>query len=139
MRRLASRTLARRAGLSTYHFHRVFKAATGLTPKAYADAHRARRVRDELVRADTSVTAAIYGAGFNSSGRFYGTSNELLGMKPSDYRDGGTNTDIRFAIGECSLGSILVATSDKGVCAILMGEDPDALARDLQDRFPKAC
>jgi AraC family transcriptional regulator of adaptative response/methylated-DNA-[protein]-cysteine methyltransferase len=84
------------------------------------------------------VTDAIYDAGFNSAGRFYDTSDALLGMTPTDYRAGGAHAQIRFAVGECSLGSILVAQSDKGVCAILFGEDPDALARDLQDRFPRA-
>ena len=80
----------------------------------------------------------MYDAGFNSNGRFYATSNAILGMKPRDYRAGGANTEIRFAIGECSLGSILVARSERGVCAILLGDDPDALARELQDRFPQA-
>ena len=130
--------LARKAGMSRFHFHRVFKSVTGLTPRAYVGAQRAKRVRDELARAQTSVTSAIYGAGFNSNGRFYETSNQVLGMKPTDYRAGGANTEIRFAIGECSLGSILVARSDRGVCAILLGDDPDVLARDLQDRFPQA-
>jgi AraC family transcriptional regulator, regulatory protein of adaptative response / methylated-DNA-[protein]-cysteine methyltransferase len=108
-----------------------------LTPRAYAAAHREQRLRDELGRSGT-VTEAIFGAGYNSNSRFYETSNEVLGMTPTTYRAGGTNTDIRFAIGECSLGSILVATSDRGVCAILLGDDPDALARDLQDQFPRA-
>jgi AraC family transcriptional regulator of adaptative response/methylated-DNA-[protein]-cysteine methyltransferase len=130
--------LAKKAGLSTFHFHRVFKAATGLTPKAYADAHRARRVRETLSRRKTSVTAALYEAGFNSSGRFYESSERMLGMKPGEYRAGGINAEIRFAVGECSLGSLLVAKSERGVCAILLGDDPDALARELQDRFPKA-
>ena len=129
--------LARSVGLSPHHFHRVFKTVTGITPKAYAAAHRARRVRDGLTRSGT-VTEAIYGAGFNSNGRFYATSDKVLGMTPTDYRAGGTNAEIRFAIGECSLGSILVARSEKGVCAILLGDDPDALVRDLQDRFPRA-
>ena len=129
--------LAAAADLSRFHFHRVFKAVTGLTPKAYAAAHRANRVRDELVRSPT-VTDAIYGAGFNSNGRFYATSAKVLGMTPTDFRAGGPGASIRFAVGECSLGSILVAASDKGICAILLGDDPDALARDLQDRFPKA-
>ncbi len=129
--------LADHAQLSVYHFHRVFKAITGLTPKAYAAAHRARRVRDELERSD-SVTAAIFDAGYNSNARFYEKSNQLLGMTPTDFRAGGTNAQIRFAIGECSLGSILVACSERGVCAILLGDEPDALARDLQDRFPRA-
>jgi AraC family transcriptional regulator, regulatory protein of adaptative response / methylated-DNA-[protein]-cysteine methyltransferase len=130
--------LARQVGFSPYHFHRMFKAVTGVTPKAYASAHRAKRVRDELARADTTVTAAIYDAGFNSNARFYATSNAMLGMRPKDYRAGGANAEIRFAIGECSLGAILVARSERGICAILLGDDPDALARELQDRFPRA-
>jgi AraC family transcriptional regulator of adaptative response/methylated-DNA-[protein]-cysteine methyltransferase len=129
--------LAARAGLSAYHLHRVFKQVTGLTPRAYAAAHRAKRMRDELGRSDT-VTQAIYGAGYGSNGRFYEESDRVLGMTPSSYRAGGADTEIRFAVGECSLGSILVAQSGRGVCAILMGEDPDELARDLQDRFPHA-
>ncbi|RZL88298.1 MAG: bifunctional DNA-binding transcriptional regulator/O6-methylguanine-DNA methyltransferase Ada [Variovorax sp.] len=129
--------LAERAGMSSYHLHRLFKEITGLTPKAYAAAHRASRVRTELARSDT-VTDAIYDAGYNSNGRFYETSNEVLGMTPTNWRAGGANTDIRFAIGECALGSILVAQSDLGVCAIALGDDPERLARDLQDQFPQA-
>ena len=129
--------LASDAGLSTYHFHRVFKAATGLTPRSYAAAHRAKKVRQVLTQT-ASVTEAIYDAGFSSNSRFYETSDGVLGMKPSEYRAGGTNADIRFAIGECSLGSILVAQSERGVCSILIGDDPGALLRDLQDQFPKA-
>ena len=129
--------LANRAGLSAFHLHRLFKAITGVTPKQYAAAHRAKRVKSELDRSNT-VTDAIYGAGYNSNGRFYEQSNDVLGMTPSTYRAGGVNTEIRFAIGECSLGSILVAASERGVCSILIGDDPDALARDLQDRFPRA-
>jgi AraC family transcriptional regulator of adaptative response/methylated-DNA-[protein]-cysteine methyltransferase len=129
--------LAAHAGLSAFHLHRVFKAITGLTPKQYAIAHRTRRVKAELGRSNT-VTEAIYDAGYNSNGRFYEQSNDVLGMTPTAYRSGGANTEIRFAIGECSLGSILVAASERGVCAILIGDDPDALARDLQDRFPRA-
>ncbi|MDP3172993.1 MAG: bifunctional DNA-binding transcriptional regulator/O6-methylguanine-DNA methyltransferase Ada [Phenylobacterium sp.] len=129
--------LAQAAGMSRFHFHRVFKGVTGVTPKAYADAHRSRRVREELGRSDT-VTQAIYDAGFNSGGRFYEQSTGLLGMTPTRYRKGGERTAIRFAIGETSLGAILVAATDQGVCCILLGDDPDALARDLQDRFPRA-
>jgi AraC family transcriptional regulator of adaptative response/methylated-DNA-[protein]-cysteine methyltransferase len=123
--------------LSAYHLHRIFKAVTGLTPKAYAAAHRAQRVRDELDRGAT-VTDAIYGAGYNSGGRFYENAHGVLGMTPSAYRAGGERMEIRFAVGECSLGSILVAATARGVCAIFIGDDPDALARDLQDRFPRA-
>jgi len=84
------------------------------------------------------VTYAIYDAGYNSNSRFYETANQVLGMTPSNYRAGGSQTNIRFAVGECSLGSILVAQSDRGICAILLGDDPDSLARDLQDQFPQA-
>jgi len=129
--------LANHAGVSGFHLHRVFKAITGVTPREYAAAHRGERVRKELGRA-RSVTAAIYQSGYKSNGRFYGESQQLLGMTPTVYRAGGVNADIRFAVGECSLGSILVARSEVGVCAILLGDDPDALARDLQDRFPQA-
>src|SRR3546814_17845632 len=129
--------LARRAGLSPHHFHRVVQAVTGLPPKAYAVAHRARRVRTRLDGA-ASITDAIYDAGFEANSRFYETAGQRLGMRPKDFRAGGANTDIRFAVGECSLGSILVARSDRGVCAIALGDDPDALARELQDRFPNA-
>ncbi len=129
--------LAERAGMSVYHFHRTFKAITGVTPKAYAQAHRATRVRAQLDSA-TRVTDAIYNAGYNSNARFYENAGALLGMTPTDYRHGGTNARIRFAIGATSLGAILVARSERGVCAIMLGDDPDALARDLQDKFPQA-
>jgi AraC family transcriptional regulator of adaptative response/methylated-DNA-[protein]-cysteine methyltransferase len=129
--------LAQAVGMSRHHFHRVFKAHTGVTPKGFALAHRAQRVRRELVRSAT-VTEAIYSAGFQSNGRFYSSSMEVLGMTPSTFRAGGDGTVIRFAIGECWLGAILVAATEHGVCAILLGDAADELARDLQDRFPKA-
>jgi AraC family transcriptional regulator of adaptative response/methylated-DNA-[protein]-cysteine methyltransferase len=102
------------------YFHRVFKAATGLTPKDYALAHRARKVRQGLASGNT-ITEAIYDAGFNSSGRFYESSTDMLGMTPSQYRAGGTNEEIKFAVGQTSLGAVLVASSKKGVAAILCG------------------
>ena len=129
--------LARRAGVSPFHFHRVFRSITGLTPRKYAVAHRGERVRRELVRSGT-VTAAIYQSGYSSNGRFYGESEQVLGMTPTSYRGGGAQSEIRFAVGECSLGSILVAQSQRGVCAILLGDDPEALVRELEKRFPKA-
>ena len=129
--------LARAAGLSPHHFHRMFKAATGVTPKAYADAQRARGVRERLEEGG-GVTAAIYDAGFNSSGRFYEQADAILGMTATDYRAGGAAAEIVFAVGQCSLGAILAARSARGVCAILLGDDPEALVRELQDRFPKA-
>jgi AraC family transcriptional regulator, regulatory protein of adaptative response / methylated-DNA-[protein]-cysteine methyltransferase len=129
--------LAGEAGLSRFHFHRLFKAATGLTPRQYAAAHRAKRVRDDLPKSG-SVTQAIYDAGFNSSGRFYAESTGRLGMRPSDYAKGGQGATIRFAVGQSSLGAILVAATDKGVCAIALGNEPETLVRTLQDRFPNA-
>jgi AraC family transcriptional regulator, regulatory protein of adaptative response / methylated-DNA-[protein]-cysteine methyltransferase len=129
--------LAEIVGLSPYHFHRIFKQTVGVTPKAYAVAHRNKRVRAELPTSDT-VTAAIYGAGFNSNGRFYANASEVLGMAPTDFREGGAGQDIRFAIAECWLGLVLIAESEKGVCAILFGDDPEELRCDLQDQFPRA-
>jgi len=129
--------LAQQLGMSAYHFHRVFKAVTGLTPKAYASAHRAKKMRQHLTRGG-SVTEALYDAGFNSNSRFYESSNDVLGMKPGEYRAGGVNTEIRFAVGQCSLGAILVAQSKRGVCAILLGDDPQALVTELQDTFTQA-
>lgn len=129
--------LADAVDLSPSHLHRLFRAATGVTPKAYAAARRAGRLRETLDRSET-VTAAIYEAGFGSNGRFYAASTDLLGMTPTRYRAGGADEVLRFAVGQCTLGAILVASSDKGVAAILIGDDPDALARDLQDRFPRA-
>jgi AraC family transcriptional regulator of adaptative response/methylated-DNA-[protein]-cysteine methyltransferase len=129
--------LSRRSGLSAYHLHRVFKACTGITPRQYVAARRAERVRHELTQG-VSVTSAIYGAGFNSNGRFYATSNEVLGMTPTSYKNGGKNRVIRFAVGQCSLGAILVASSERGVAAILLGDDAASLVRDLEDRFPRA-
>jgi len=130
-------SLAGRLGRSPSYFHRIFKAATGLTPKDYASAHRTKKVRQGLASGN-KVTEAIYGAGFNSSGRFYEKSTEMLGMTPSQYRAGGVNEEIKFAVGQTSLGAILVASSKKGVAAILLGDDPATLVRNLQDRFPKA-
>ena len=129
--------LAAAAGRSAGYFHRVFRAVTGLTPKDYAAAQRAARIRQGL-EDGASVTSAIYDAGFNSSGRFYEKSTGMLGMTPTRYRAGGAHEEIRFAVGESSLGAILVASSQKGVASILLGDEPDTLVRDLQDRFPRA-
>ncbi len=129
--------LANAAGLSPHHFHRLFKAVVGVTPKAYAEAHRQNSVRAALATSE-SVTQALYAAGYSSSGRFYEKSSQVLGMTPTAFRAGGKDAEMRFAIGQCSLGAILVAASVKGVTAILLGDDPDALLRDLEDRFPGA-
>jgi AraC family transcriptional regulator of adaptative response/methylated-DNA-[protein]-cysteine methyltransferase len=129
--------LASMAEMSPYHFHRLFKQVTGLTPKAYGDAGRAQRMREGLGQGKT-VTEAIYQAGYGAQSRFYEKSERMLGMTPSRFRAGGTDTEIRFAVGECSLGAILVAASERGVCAISLGDDAEILVRELQDRFPNA-
>jgi AraC family transcriptional regulator, regulatory protein of adaptative response / methylated-DNA-[protein]-cysteine methyltransferase len=129
--------LAGAVGRSPSYFHRMFKAVIGLTPKDYATAHRAAKVRHGLAGGH-SVTETIYDAGFNSSGRFYEKATDMLGMTPTQYRAGGANEEIRFAVAESSLGAILVASSKQGVASILLGNDPGGLVRDLQDRFPKA-
>jgi AraC family transcriptional regulator of adaptative response/methylated-DNA-[protein]-cysteine methyltransferase len=129
--------LARAVGMSPFHFHRTFKKIVGLTPKAYAVAHRAERIRMTLPKS-ASVTEAIYAAGFKSNGRFYAKAGEALGMTPGSFRKGGDGATIRFALDQCSLGTVLVASSQKGVCAIFFGEEPQVLTRELQDRFPKA-
>ena len=129
--------IARGVGVSRFHFHRLFKQVTGVTPKAYADAQRAARLQSGL-DSSMSVTDAIYEAGFNAPSRFYEQASVRLGMTPSAYRKGGIDASIHFAVGQCSLGAILVATTDKGVCAISFDDDPDTLVRALQDRFPAA-
>lgn len=129
--------LAAQAGLSPWHFHRVFKAVTGLTPRSYATARRAEKVREQLLQGK-SVTETLYASGFNSSGRFYEAANGMLGMSPTAFRAGGSKASIHFALAQCSLGAVLVACSERGVCAILLGDEPQALLDDLQRRFPKA-
>lgn len=129
--------LAAQAQMSPHHLHRVFKAITGVTPKAYADAHRARRVREAL-GAGQPVTQALHDAGFQAPSRFYEGARQRLGMTPSAYRSGGKDAVIHFAVAQCSLGAVLVAASPLGVCAISLGDDADTLTRELQDRFPQA-
>lgn len=129
--------VARQAGMSRFHFQRVFKQITGVTPRAYFAACRMRRVQTAIPASNT-ITRAIYDAGFNSNGRFYAESANMLGMTPKRYRSGGDRSAIRFALGQTSLGSILVAATEKGVCSILLGPDPDLLLRQLQEQFPQA-
>jgi AraC-like DNA-binding protein len=121
--------------MSRFQFYRVFRSLTGVTPKAYADAHRARRLRNALGCTET-VTKAIDGAGYNSNSRFYDTASDVLGMTPTAFRAGGAGTAVRFAVDQCWLGSNLVAASEKGVCAIPVGStatytDAAALAAAL--------
>ncbi|MBX9789818.1 MAG: bifunctional DNA-binding transcriptional regulator/O6-methylguanine-DNA methyltransferase Ada [Pirellulales bacterium] len=130
-------TLAAEANMPAGEFRRLFVSLTGVTPTRYAKAVRARRVRSELA-AGATVTEACYRAGFGSNGRFYEAAQSMLGMAPGAFRAAGSETTIRFALGECFLGAILVAATDRGVCAIEFGDDPAQLVRDFEDRFPRA-
>jgi len=129
--------LAARAGLSAFHFHRVFKRVAGVTPKAYAEATRRDRMQKRLPTG-SSVTESLYDAGFSSTARFYESAAETLGMKPSAYRRGGEGEDVRYAVRRCSLGRVLVAATERGLCAILLGDDPEELLAELTARLPKA-
>jgi len=130
--------LAQAAGQSPHHFHRVFKRITGVTPKAYANAHRAATVRAHLAGKAGSITEVIFDAGYGASSRFYEGAGAMLGMKPGEYRAGGVHARIEFALAQCSLGAILVARSARGICAISLDDDAERLLRELQDRFPRA-
>src|SRR5258708_6614250 len=129
--------LAKAVGRSASYFHRSFKAVTGLTPKDYAAAHRASKVREGLA-SGSSVTEAIYDAGYNSSGRFYEKSTDMLGMTPTQFKTGGTNEGNPLALRQTSLRAIPVPFAQKRAAAILLRNESDALLRQLQDRFPKA-
>lgn len=129
--------LADHVALSPYHFHRLFKEVLGLTPKAYASAIQAQKLRDALT-SQHKITDAIYEAGFSSDSRFYEKSDKILGMPAKSYQTGGKDRLIYFALGQCTFGDILVAQSEKGVCAIFLGDDPQALINQLQDQFTHA-
>ncbi len=129
--------LAAHVGLSVFHTQRLFKSVSGVTPKEYAAAHRAGRAREAL-EAEGTVTQAIYDAGYGSSAHFYEQASQRLGMTPTKYRAKGAELEIHFAVGECSLGAILVAATQRGVCAIFLGDDPDQLVQDLERRFARA-
>lgn len=123
--------------VSPYHFHRLFKSIIGITPKSYANAYRQQLIKKALTE-NSRITDAIYQSGFNANSRFYENASAILGMTPTDWRTGGENIVIFFAIGICSLGNILVAQSEKGICAITLGDDADNLLVDLQKQFPHA-
>lgn len=129
--------LAQDAGLSPFHFHRQFVAEIGMTPRAFARAARARRLREQLGEARNVETAA-HRAGFGSTGRVYARSAALLGMRPGVYRAGAPRVAIRYASRACSLGWVLVAATERGLCAILLGDDKHALLADLRRRFGRA-
>ncbi|MFO0554660.1 MAG: bifunctional DNA-binding transcriptional regulator/O6-methylguanine-DNA methyltransferase Ada [Polyangiaceae bacterium] len=135
-RQIGLDALAKRVGLSPYHLQREFKARVGLSPKAYVRERRVERFK-ELSQRGTNVSEAIYEAGFGSARAFYEGASRDLGMAPQTYAKGG-NTDIRYALGESSLGRLIVGVTDRGVCAVLLGEHAVALVKELAREFPRA-
>ncbi len=131
------KALAHSCGLSPAQFHRNFKSIIGITPKAYADGLRAGRLRAVLPQS-TTITAAIYQAGFSAPSRFYAAAQGILGMAPKSFRAGGRGERIAHIIAQSSLGLVLMAFSAKGLCAVLLGEDRDELRADLRRRFAQA-
>lgn len=129
--------LAQAVAVSPYHFHRLFKSVTGMTPKAWQQAWRARRLRESLA-AGQAVTQAVLEAGFPTSSSYYRHADDILGMTAQRYRQGGKSSDIHYSTGECSLGRCLVAMSERGICAVLLGDDDDTLLAELQQTLPAA-
>lgn len=136
-RSLSLHALAKKVGVSSFHLHRLFKTHTGLTPKAYASELRLLTLRQQLNQ-QSSVTQAIYAAGFNDSSRFYAQAEQALGMRPRAYLHGGTDMRIAHAVVPSPLGLVLVAATEKGVCAVFLGDDAAQLQADLQQAFPRA-
>ncbi len=134
---LTLENLAAEAGISPFHFHRLFRDMTGVTPKQYAKAKRRERFAAELKDGGT-VTEAIYGAGYGSSSRFYEKDAKTLGMTPAHYKKGGAGLVIYYTVSPSPLGPLVVGATDKGVCAIQFADDPDEAEAELQDRFPEA-
>jgi len=129
--------LAQAVAVSPYHLHRLFKAATGMTPKAWQQAARAKRLRQALAQGDT-VTDSVLGAGFPDSSSYYRKADAALGMTAKQYRRGGESTTVQYALSDCALGRCLVAESARGICAILPGDDDRALIAELETLFPHA-
>ncbi len=131
--------LAKAAGQSPHHFHRVFREITGVTPKAYAATVRERRLARTLQAGEAGgITRAILDAGYDSTSRFYEGARERLGMNPRTFRRGGEGETIRSAVAPSSLGLVLVAATARGICAVRFGDDPKALEAELRALFPKA-
>ena len=129
--------LARQAALSPFHFHRLFKSVTGMTPKAWQQAWRARRLREALGQG-AKITDAALSAGFPDSSSYYQQADAALGMTGRQFRRGGGDIDITWVCGDGPLGRCLVAESERGVCAVLPGEDDALLYAELASLFPNA-
>lgn len=129
--------LAHEVGVSSYHFHRLFKSVTGMTPRAWQQAWRARRLRETLASSET-VTGAVLAAGFPASSSYYRQADSTLGMTAKQYRRGGDDLPVRYTLQSCSLGRCLVAASSRGICAVLPGDSDDELINELEQIFPHA-
>jgi AraC family transcriptional regulator of adaptative response/methylated-DNA-[protein]-cysteine methyltransferase len=129
--------LASELAVSPAHLQRTFTKALGMSPRAYAERIRGERMR-QLLRAGHQVTSATYDAGFNSSSRAYASSARTLGMTPGSYRRGGAGMKIQYALVTSSLGRVLVARTDRGICAVYPGDSDAALERQLDAEFPGA-
>jgi AraC family transcriptional regulator of adaptative response/methylated-DNA-[protein]-cysteine methyltransferase len=129
--------LASSLGVSVSHLQRTFTRAQGMSPRAYAERVRGERMRQAL-RAGEQVSSATYDAGFNSSSRAYAASTRALGMTPGSYRRGGAGMEIQYTLMGSSLGRLLVARTDRGICAVYPGDTDAALERQLADEFPRA-
>ena len=125
--------VAAHAGYAPHHFHRLFRRETGMTPAAYARSLRTERLKSALEEG-SSITGAIYEAGYNAPSRAYADAERHLGMTPSAWKDGGRGVTIRHAVVETGLGPVLVAATERGLCRISFDEDE----ADLRRRFPKA-
>ena len=130
-------TLAQALAVSPFHFHRLFKSVTGMTPKAWQQAWRARRLREALGQGE-KVTPAVMAAGFPDGSSYYRQADAVLGMTASQFRRGGEDIDIVYTFGDCAVGRCLVAESERGVCAVLPGEADGPLLDELVRLFPKA-
>lgn len=140
-------SLSEKFALSPSYLQKTFKAALGISPKAYAHALKQQKVKKYISHKQKStstlgstpaITASIYGAGYNSSSRFYEKSRDILGMPAKHYQQGGDKQTIYFSVGDTTLGAVVMARTDKGVCHIALGDSPEALLEELQDKFPKA-
>jgi AraC family transcriptional regulator of adaptative response/methylated-DNA-[protein]-cysteine methyltransferase len=135
--RITLELLGEESGLSPYHLQRKFKELLGLTPAQYVRARKSERLKGELKRGET-VSRATFGAGYGSSSRVYGTSDAQLGMTPATYRRGGAGMHIDYVIAKTSLGPLLVAATERGVCAVTLGDDTNALETSLAEEYPAA-
>lgn len=130
--------LAAHFAMSHYFFQRVFKQEIGITPKQYSNEVKRQNMTQVLQNRDKNIIDVAYDSGFNSVGRFYASVQANIGMTPTSFRHGGKQMQIYFALSECSLGYVLVASSQKGICNISMGDDLEQLLQDFQDIYPNA-